>query len=154
MNYEKGTCKLCNNERYIYNKKEYLCQYCWKKHRSTYWKANSKPKKLYTIPTRSKKGILKSLNDQSFFLEIWNERPHYCENCHIYLGEKFKSVFCSHILTKGAHPKHRYNKDNINLLCFNCHQKWEFQDRTKMPIYNKNIKVIEEIKKGVQDSPS
>ena len=48
----------------------------------------------------------------------------------------------SHILTKGAHPSLRHDKRNINLVCMEHHQIWEFGDRKSMKIYEKNKPII------------
>ena len=146
MNYEKKECSGCNNITYIYNKKNNLCQYCYKKKRSEIWRQNSKPKKSYVIPVRSKKGKKTVTKDRVFFESIWKSRPHICENCYEDLGDQYNPVYFSHILTKAAYPSLRYNADNINILCFKCHQIWEFGKRKEMSIYKKNCSVIQTLK--------
>lgn len=96
--------------------------------------------------TLNKKMLIRMKKDREFYKEIWNERPHVCEECSSLLGDFFTSVYCSHILAKGAFPTLRYNKENINILCLNCHQRWEFGDRKSMKIYPKNEIIINKLK--------
>ena len=145
MEYTKGICSSCNKEQYIYHKKKCQCQYCWKKERSISWSKNSKPKKPTKIKiTKKAQDTIKK--DQEFYKEIWEERPHHCQECGIYLGMALKKEYISHILSKGAFPKLRYDKKNINVLCFNHHQQWEFGKRNEMKISTKNETIISELK--------
>ena len=71
-----------------------------------------------------------------------------CENCLRPL--KYSSVNISHILTRGANPEMKYDLRNHNLLCFECHEKWEHNvnnNRFSMNIYLDNNKVIKLLKK-------
>lgn len=68
----------------------------------------------------------KPTGEKELFLSIWLKRPHICENCTIYLGEEPKTFYFSHIKSKGAHPELRLDENNIELLCLECHQAWEF----------------------------
>ena len=66
-------------------------------------------KEKHIKPKRSNTGELE------LFKEVWNERPHVSEisgkPIHIF------DINCfHHILTKGAYPEHRLNKDNIIIL--------------------------------------
>jgi DNA-directed RNA polymerase subunit RPC12/RpoP len=79
-------------------------------------KNRSKPKKNNKKPT----------GERELFLEIWNERVHYCTKCSKWLGEEPLAHFFSHIKSKGAHPELRLNKGNIELLCMACHEREEF----------------------------
>jgi hypothetical protein len=69
------------------------------------------------------------------FREIWEERPHHCRECGMYLKEPLLSQF-SHYISKGAEPRLRLAKENIDLLCEGHHFQWEFGDRRKMNIYD------------------
>lgn len=75
---------------------------------------------------KQKKKTKKATGEKSLFLEIWNERPHNCVKCGIFLGYEPKVYYFSHIKSKGSHPELRLDKSNIELLCFDCHQKYEF----------------------------
>lgn len=74
------------------------------------------------------------------FQEIWNERPHICNNCKEPLTPTTRRDFVkmfSHIKSKGAYPELRLVKENIELLCHICHEIWEFGDREKF--YNRRV---------------
>lgn len=71
-------------------------------------------KKEYKPPTG--KGIM--------FLEVWKERLHVCENCKENLGNEPLAHFFSHI---SKDKKLELDKDNIQLLCRDCHYAFDFQ---------------------------
>lgn len=63
--------------------------------------------------------------DIAFYMEIWKEREHVCQNC----GSRMLMV-CTflfhHILPKrprGGYPQYRYCKWNVWLLCWRCHDQ-------------------------------
>ena len=53
---------------------------------------------------------------KKLYTEIWDERPHLCENCGIYIASPVVHNF-SHKRSKGARPDLKYDKDNIEILC-------------------------------------
>ena len=71
--------------------------------------------------------------EKQMFFEIWNEREHICINCKEHLGVEAKAHFFSHIKPKGLYPELKYDKENIQLLCFPCHYAFDFSgmDRFK-----------------------
>lgn len=71
----------------------------------------------------------KTTGEKKLFLEIWEERPHFCVKCGLFLGSEPKVFYFSHIKSKGAHPELRLDKKNIELLCYDCHYAWEFKSR-------------------------
>lgn len=73
---------------------------------------------------------------------VWKSRPHYCEECGIFLGDDPAPVYFSHILAKGAFPRFRNKSWNINLLCPKHHREWEAGKRSEMKIFEKNRKTI------------
>jgi hypothetical protein len=83
--------------------------------------------------------------NQRFFKWIWQHKEHVCEECQRPL-QFYSATFCSHILSRGAHPEMATDGRNINILCFNCHQQWETGKREKMRIFEKNQKTIELLK--------
>jgi len=85
--------------------------------------------------------------ETDIFMDIWSERIHFCEECGRYLGSDPKRFYFSHILSKGSHPNLRLSKDNIILLCFDCHRRWDFRDRNKMLVFEKYKKRIETLKR-------
>lgn len=103
--------------------------------------------KLRVELQESKFGTRKNIPamNQKFFHWVWLHKYHYCEECGRPLPE-YSATFCSHILSRGAHPEMATDPRNINILCFNHHQQYEFGDREKMRIFEKNQKTIELLK--------
>lgn len=87
---------------------------------------------------RKRKEVLSQ--DEDFYLQIWNDRPHTCTECGCYLPNwnqgKVNKMYFAHILSKGAFPKFRRNKDNIILLCADHHSQLDHGDKTKMRIWD------------------
>lgn len=83
--------------------------------------------------------------NQKFFHWVWLHKDHICEECGRPLPE-YSATFCSHILSRGAHPECSTDPRNINILCFNHHEQWEVGDRKAMKIYETNQKIIERLK--------
>ncbi len=64
----------------------------------------------------------KTTGELLLFKNIWDERHHVCGVC----GERlpwFDVKLCAHVLSKGAHPAMRLDKENIELLCFPHHHE-------------------------------
>lgn len=81
-----------------------------------------------------------------FFKWIWEQKPHYCECCMKPLSE-YSATYCSHILSRGAHPEMAHDPRNINILCYTHHNQWEQETtRKSMRIYRANLLRIEELK--------
>jgi len=59
--------------------------------------------------------------DKAFYMSIWESRPHYCVSCNKYLGSEPSTYNFDHILEKAKYPELRYEKNNIGLLCLQCH---------------------------------
>ena len=92
---------------------------------------------------RSKFGIQA---DDKFFRWVWDHKKHYCEETMRPLNH-YSAAFCSHILTRGAHPDMAVDPRNINILCLEMHNKWEFGNRSEMRIFAKNQRIIEILKR-------
>lgn len=58
---------------------------------------------------------------RSFFLSIWNKRPHKCQNCGQHLGNEPLSYMFDHILEKSKYPDLAFEEGNICILCLECH---------------------------------
>ena len=127
---ENRPCVCCKTNYKIWNRIKWLCKDCDKKRKSVKTNRNSLEEE--------------SNNLQSIFEEIWNERTHYCYHCGVYLGNEFRPIFFSHILSRGAHPKLRCDKDNIVLACSQCHRIYDFGDRKKLK-YQIPDQVIEKL---------
>jgi hypothetical protein len=89
--------------------------------------------------------------NERFFRWIWEHKPHRCEETLRPLYN-YSAVYCSHILTRGAFPEIATDPRNINLLCYEMHEKWEHGNRKEMRIYNKNLATIEILKNEYQTS--
>lgn len=110
-------CLSCKENYFIYDKNKWLCEDCSKKQKE------EKAMKM------SGSKDIKNLAD--LFLEIWGERSHYCEECNLYLGEEPKPIFFSHTKSRGAYPELKYDKNEIKLLCGDCHYQHDFGDKNK-----------------------
>jgi hypothetical protein len=131
----KAICQECGKERLIQNAK-CICPDCVFK-----LSHNGKTKQqVYIERQRQKHKFEKkkkeAIGEKQLFLEIWNERFHYCENknCHKWLGYEPKAIFFSHRKSKGSYPELRLCKENIDLLCADCHRTYEFGDRNKLEL--------------------
>lgn len=105
MDRKKKPCKICGNYRVLFSKGR--CFYCTPK------KAIQTKKKKYNPKLKVK--------DHEFYNEIWNERPHVCGNCGHFLGQEPRTIYFDHILEKSKYPEYRHTKENIWLLCWDCH---------------------------------
>ena len=130
---KKKICKECGKQDYIFSKGR--CKYC--------------ASKSYKKPGPSKNAKEKIDLDTAFYKELWSERFHHCEECGKDLGSKWERYMFSHILSKGSQPKLRHNKDNVNILCLECHQRWEFGNKKSMKIYPANEIIIELLKRSI-----
>jgi hypothetical protein len=134
-----GICKQCKStaedlgvepkEKAIYAKG--LCAY--------HYKASKFKNKIaigeYVFPASKikagkkpiKKKFPKKTGEAALFKEIWEEREHICINCKVHLGEDPIVHYFSHRKGKGSNPELRLDKDNIDLLCRDCHYARDFQ---------------------------
>ena len=93
--------------------------------------------------------------DEAPYEEVFNSKSPFCEETGQPLNTEFRDEEgdiiarwqYSHILTKKAYPEFRNNPKNFNRLSYEAHQQWEFGDREKMKIYNKNQEIIQELLK-------
>ena len=135
--YKQGICSECGQDNLIVYTSGKLCYICNLKRKA------DKRKPLNPI---SKKGRETMKKDTQFYEQIWNERPHRCEECGTSLGNVWQRIYFSHILTKGSQPTLRHNKENINLLCAKHHIQWETGHKQAMRIYSKNRAIIQKLK--------
>lgn len=90
--------------------------------------------------------------DWQFYLEIWDERKHFCYETHEFLGNIPYTTFFHHVLPKAsrAYKRFRYAKWNIVLISWQTHSKAEngikFSPRVKAyrDYLIKNLEAIEE----------
>ena len=94
------------------------------------------------------RGDIPAANER-FFRWVWEHKPHQCEETMRPLAN-YSAVYCSHILTRGSHPEIAHDPRNINILSFECHNRWENGDRENMRIYPGNMRLIELMKAEYQ----
>lgn len=80
-----------------------------------------------------------------FYHFVWENKNHICEECQKPLSN-YSSVYISHILSKGANAEMAHDPRNANILCFECHGKWENGNRERMRIYPSNQRIISKLK--------
>lgn len=84
--------------------------------------------------------------NEKFYRWCWNHKRHICEECMRPLRE-YSATYVSHIMTRGAHPETAHDCRNVNILCFSHHSVWENGNRKNMRIYQRNLQIVEELKK-------
>jgi len=145
-------CKKCNLKKPIANSRGICVDCVYKKNH------NGKSREQISKGRSKKKDNSKTtdmiLKDEVFYELCFLEKRQVCEEC----GKKLPNIFkdennkvvarhrYSHILPKSTHPKLRHNIDNINILCFDCHYKWEFGNRKSMNLYESNLKLIDKLR--------
>lgn len=90
------------------------------------------------------RGDIPAANER-FFRWVWQHKRQQCEETLRPLRH-YSASFCSHILTRGAFPEMAHDPRNINILCLEMHNKWEYGARSEMRIYPENLRVIELLK--------
>lgn len=68
-------------------------------------------------------------NLKDFFAIIWELRPHVCCHCGCKLGDEPLVHFFSHIYPKSIRPWLKFDPDNIEILCIECHTQHDFGKR-------------------------
>ena len=84
--------------------------------------------------------------NEKFYRWCWEHYPHQCQETMRPLHQ-YSATFISHILTRGAHPEMAHDPRNVNVLCFEQHNRWENGDRVNMRIYRSNVQLINQLKK-------
>lgn len=72
-----------------------------------------------------------------FMRQAWDDSDKKCAECGVDLIA-FSPVYMSHHISKGAAPKLKYDKENIDVLCYDHHYQWEFGDKKSMKIYDED----------------
>jgi hypothetical protein len=80
---------------------------------------------------------IKPTGELAFFQSIWQESDtHNCficsDNLDKYIDTPFFVNCFSHNLSKGSHPEHRLNKENITLLCPSCHNLYHYRAKSDL----------------------
>lgn len=84
--------------------------------------------------------------NERFYRWCWDHYPHQCAECMRPL-KQYSATYVSHILTRGAHPETAHDCRNVNILCFSHHSVWENGNRKNMRIYQRNLQIVQELKK-------
>ena len=87
--------------------------------------------------------IRKTVEMQTFFLEIWKKRPHKSEVSGESLGSEPLSIFFHHVLPKEKYSEAELDEENIILLTLNEHNNVE----NDMYKYEEVNKIREYLKK-------
>jgi 5-methylcytosine-specific restriction endonuclease McrA len=61
--------------------------------------------------------------DWRFYMEIWNEREHKCQECGKWLGDECRTIYMDHLIEKSTHNELRYEKPNIWVVCWEHHSQ-------------------------------
>lgn len=149
----RGECKDCNKERYIVNKKYYLCDDCnYKRMHSGLSKqevAQSKApkerkiKKYYIKPKKKEIKIKSALSELKTYkeLEAIHNDEYFCKGC----GISYPGLDKSHILSVGQRKDMELIGDNIQLMCRKCHMDWEswnIERMIKLHCFKENLEFI------------
>lgn len=118
-----AVCKGCGKVRHIVNRTKCLCDECNYRRlhqglsrKDVAYRKHRERKSQFRVPT----------GELAMFKEIWMEREHVCVKCGKRLSEPMRVHYFSHIKSKGAYPELRLCKENIEMLCMECHHKYEF----------------------------
>jgi len=143
---KKKICAGCNDLTYIYKniKGKKYCKSCTYKLQPP--KQITKMSKKQVFKITLKKELLEE--DKKFYLDVWRDRFFYpnpyvpntykkvrtcqCENpeCKVSLPDEPNLMYFHHILEKRNYPELRHLKENIAILCPDCHNKYEtFPDK-------------------------
>jgi 5-methylcytosine-specific restriction endonuclease McrA len=97
-----------------------------------------------TQKKRAKNEVLKTLQetDGKIYLAVWNERPHNCENCECIIYN-LRSLNFHHLAEKRNYPELRHIKENIALLCADCHSQVEINPAKTPKLNLRRRQIIE-----------
>ena len=87
--------------------------------------------------------------NQRFYEYCWNNFPHYCQETGKPLNN-YSSVYVSHIISRGSDRRMAIDPRNVNILCYEQHQNWEFSNRKRMNIYPMNQLIIKLLKQDYE----
>ena len=89
------------------------------------------------------------LENIKFYHYVWNNSIHNCSETGQPL-HNYSAKFVSHIITKGSNRLLATDPRNVNILCFNMQQKWEYGNRKEMNVYRMNQMIINILKTDYQ----
>lgn len=149
----KEQCSSCNTPQYLVNRTKKLCYRCnhfrihgesveeTQNRQQREWRLRSEekqknkaptPPKIYTIKQTTSKTAKKDseLSKLKFSIseEALMDGTYYCKGC----GHSGQGLDRSHILSEKQRPDLALEEENIDLLCRECHMKWESWNIIKM----------------------
>lgn len=135
----------------IYNKSRMACAYC-----NEHIKKGIKDqrKEQAAIIRKSTEDMLGKIDqkvlDQRFYRKVWNKSADWkggnlCQECGKYLTS-YSATYVSHIISRGAETRLRYDDRNVNILCYDHHRQWETGKRDEMRIFETNQTIINILK--------
>lgn len=74
-------------------------------------------------PGKRKEGSLSASDDESFYHEVWAQRPKICYESRIFLGSEPLRYMFHHVLEKEKYPHYRHSEWNILLLSLSSHEQ-------------------------------
>lgn len=77
--------------------------------------------KNQSLTTKKKVNDGNIIQMRDFFMDVWKSKSHNCENCGKRLGNEPLSYMFDHLLEKSKYPDLKYEKENICLMCLECH---------------------------------
>lgn len=112
------TCPTCGFIKIIW--KLSVCRNCYNK---ILQKTNA-AKKVAGIKYKGRPAKRRVTGELQLFKRIWEERSdaRYCQTCGVGIMH-FSVVNFHHILHKSLRPDLRLDAGNIQIVCFDCHQK-------------------------------
>lgn len=138
-------CKIEGCENYIENQDTGLCGTHGREARK-----QSKPQKIYRIPTQSKKKSKATAAKIAAYKKMDDSMPHVCSGC----GSQSHPLSHSHIIPVSQHPEFEATPENIVYDCLSigdykgCHDIWEHgseEERKCLNNYNERISVIKKL---------
>ena len=87
--------------------------------------------------------------NEKFYRWCWEHYPHICSETMRPLRQ-YSAVYVSHILTRGANPEMAHDPRNVNILCWEAHNRWENGDRQGMRIFRANQLIINQLRNEYQ----
>ena len=161
IQYKRGICENCGKERYIVNRRHYLCQEC--NHDRLHGRdVKGKPikKRRYNekFPYSTAWGFT---SEKEMFKHIWDTRPHKSELSGIKIPEPKAHNFL-HVLPKGLnkYPHFRFNPYNIVLGTMKEHhlfdngtdrQRREYEKSVGMEFWDSLYEMAERFKREYKD---
>ena len=171
---KSGPCSGCKKSNQIENRTKWLCPSCnhFRRHGETQQETAIRKQKEYqerSIEKQRKKEVLQktlppkpvktysigstkkeekqknqlSLLKKEIRQEAIDSDLYYCQGC----GDGSQNLDCSHILSVRHRKDLELDKENINLFCRTCHEKWESNDAELMLELNSFVKDLNYIEK-------